>query len=140
LTKKLTPATAAAILDRYFPSLGPCFCCGQADGRHRQIAIIREWIAAGNRVSVVADDQGVSEAAVLACLGLDVPDLRHGDPVAIRHNGWRDRPLPKPKQGDPLLQGTFLRYEARSSEAWARVRVPGAGLKLVLLEELSMPF
>jgi hypothetical protein len=128
------------LLDRYFPSLGPCFCCGQTDGRHRQIDVIREWIEAGDRVSVVAKDQGICEAAVLACLGLDVPDLRHGDPVAIRHNGWRDRPLPKPRRGDPLLQGTFLRYEARSSEAWARVRVPGAGLKLVLLEELSMPF
>ena len=86
----------------------------------------------------MAEDQGVSEAAVMACLGIDVPDLRYGDPVAIRHNGWRDRPLPKPKRG--LLLGTFLRYEARSAEAWARVRVPGAGLKLVLLEELSMPF
>jgi hypothetical protein len=128
------------LLDRYFPSLGPCCFCGQADGRHRQIAIIREWIAAGDRVSAVAKDQGVCEAAVLACLGIDVPDLRHGDPVAIDHNDWRDRPLPKPKQGDPLLQGTFLRYEARSAEAWARVRVPGAGLKLVLLEELTMPF
>jgi hypothetical protein len=126
------------LLDRYFPSLGPCFCCGQTDGRHRQIDVICEWINAGGRVSVVAKDQGVSEAAVLACLGLDVPDLRDGDPVAINHNDWRDRPLPKPKQG--LLQGTFLRYEARSAEAWARVRVPGAGLKLVLLEELSMPF
>jgi hypothetical protein len=131
------------ILDRYFPSLGPCFCCGQTDGRHRQIDVIREWVNAGDRVSAVAEDQGICEAAVMACLGLDVPDLRHGDPVAIRHNDWRDRPLPKPKQG--LLLGTFLRYEARSSEArsseaWARVRVPGAGLKLVLLEELSMPF
>jgi hypothetical protein len=126
------------LLDRYFPSLGPCCFCGQADGRHRQIDVIREWVNAGDRVSVVAKAQGVSEAAVLACLGIDVPDLRHGDPVAINHNDWRDRPLPKPKQG--LLQGTFLRYEARSAEAWARVRVPGAGLKLVLLEELSMPF
>jgi hypothetical protein len=126
------------LIDRYFPSLGPCFCCGQTDGRHRQIDVICEWVNAGDRVSAVAEDQGICEAAVLACLGIDVPDLRHGDPVAIRHNGWRDRPLPKPKQG--LLLGTFLRYEARSSEAWARVRVPGAGLKLVLLEELTMPF
>ncbi len=129
---------ASDLLDRYFPSLGPCLCCGVNDGRHRQIDIIREWINAGDRVSAVAEDQGICEAAAMACLGIDVPDLRHGDPVAIRHNGWRDRPLPKPKRG--LLLGTFLRYEARSSEAWARVRVPGAGLKLVLLEELTMPF
>ena len=55
-------------LDHYFPSLGPCFCgCGN-DGRHRQIDIIREWVAAGDSVEAVAEDQGVSVEAVLACL------------------------------------------------------------------------
>lgn len=52
------------LIDREMPHRGPCAICGSDDARHRVLDAIAEHVRAGDPVSVMAQDFGVSAELV----------------------------------------------------------------------------
>lgn len=59
----------AGMIDAHFPLKGPCFCCGEQDGRHRLLDAIKGRHGAGDSVELLANDYGRPVAAICAVLG-----------------------------------------------------------------------